>query len=416
MKGWEKKTIGELCDAGDGEVKTGPFGSQLHQHDYQLEGTPVVMPADIVDGKFDVSRVARVSDSHVERLHKHKLSVGDIVYGRRGDIGRQALVRAENEGWLCGTGCLRISLGNAAVLPKFLHLYLSLPDVAGWVENQAVGATMPNLNTGILRRVPVYFPESKKVQHKIAGAVFAYDDLIENNKRRIALLEKMAEEVYREWFVRLRFPGHGKVKVVKGVPDGWQSVRFAEVCRFEKGKNPAELYDCSVEGVLPYINVETLENKGNSFAVKSKNSVICTDDDVLMLMDGARSGVVFRGCKGIVGSTFSLIKMDAKLKHLIFEYLKACKEAIVFNNTGSAIPHANKEFINRMIIFIPKNSDLIDRFNHIYQSIFEQKRTLELKNINLNKVKDILLTRLISGKLSVENLDIQFPPGMKPER
>lgn len=244
MKGWAKRTIGQLCDTGGGEVKTGPFGAQLHQSDYQLEGTPVVMPTDIVGGKLDVSRVARVSESHVDRLHKHKLSKGDIVYGRRGDIGRQALVRSENEGWLCGTGCLRISLGNAEVLPKFLHLYLSLPEIAGWVENQAVGATMPNLNTGILRRVPVWYPKNADVQRKIVSTIFAYDDLIENNKCRITLLEKMAEEIYREWFVRLRFPGHEKVKVVKGVPEGWEQKRFGAFCVLQRGH---DLPDANVE-------------------------------------------------------------------------------------------------------------------------------------------------------------------------
>ena len=183
----------------------------------------------------------------------------------------------------------------------------------------------------------------------------------------------------------------------------------------EKGKNPAELLDSPVEGALTYINVETLEKNGNSYAMKSKNSVICQDGDILMLMDGARSGVVFRGCKGVVGSTFSIIKMDSILKHIIFEYLKACKEPIVFNNTGSAIPHANKEFINRMTVFMPSDSDLIGRFNQVYQGLFDQKRILELKNTGLKEMKNMLLPRLISGKLSVENLDIQFPPGMVGE-
>jgi len=240
VKEWIKKTIGELCDEGGGEVKTGPFGSQLHQSDYQEEGTPVVMPTDIVAGKIDVSRVARVSETHVDRLHKHKLFKGDIVYGRRGDIGRQALVRSENVGWLCGTGCLRISLGNPQILPEFLHLYLSLPEIVGWVENQAVGATMPNLNTGILKRVPVWYPKNVDEQRKIASIVFTYDDLIENNKRRITLLGKMAEEIYREWFVRMRFPGHEKVKVVKGVPEGWKPVRLEKAFEYTGGGTPSK--------------------------------------------------------------------------------------------------------------------------------------------------------------------------------
>ena len=82
---------------------------QLHQSDYSDEGTPVVMPTDIDSNGINEIKIARVSQNHVDRLHTHKLSVGDIIYGRRGGIGRQALIKKENEGWLCGTGCLRIS-------------------------------------------------------------------------------------------------------------------------------------------------------------------------------------------------------------------------------------------------------------------------------------------------------------------
>ena len=228
MEGWITSTIGDICDAGRGQVQTGPFGSQLHQSDYQELGVPVVMPADIIGGTIDHTKIARVAESHVDRLQRHKLAKGDIVYGRRGDIGRQALIRDENIGWLCGTGCLRITLGDATVEPEFLHRYLQMPEVIGWIQNQAIGATMPNLNTDILRRVPVSYPQSIESQQKIAAVLSAYDDLIENNKRRIALLEKMAEEIYREWFVRMRFPGHEKAKFVKGVPEGWRMVSIGE--------------------------------------------------------------------------------------------------------------------------------------------------------------------------------------------
>jgi len=232
MKGWLKSTIGEICDNGGGEVKTGPFGSQLHQSDYQDTGFPVVMPADIINGQIDQSRIARVSQSHVDRLHKHKLSKGAIIYGRRGDIGRQALVRNENIGWLCGTGCLRINLGDAPLIPEFLHLYLKMPEIVGWIQNQAVGATMPNLNTNILRRVPVWYPDSKDEQRKIASAVFTYDDLIENNKCRIALLEKMAEEIYSEWFVRMRFPGYENRLFHKGIPNDWKIKKLRDIVSY----------------------------------------------------------------------------------------------------------------------------------------------------------------------------------------
>ena len=93
MEGWRETTLGEVCNEVDGIIQTGPFGSQLHESDYSPEGIPVVMPKDIVEGRISTDSVARVALEHVERLSRHKLQSGDIVYGRRGDIGRQALIR-----------------------------------------------------------------------------------------------------------------------------------------------------------------------------------------------------------------------------------------------------------------------------------------------------------------------------------
>ena len=108
MESWRETTLGEVCDEVNGIIQTGPFGSQLHQSDYSEVGIPVVMPKDIIEGRIASDTVARVSTEHVERLSRHKLRSGDIVYGRRGDIGRQAFIRPEQAGWMCGTGCLRL--------------------------------------------------------------------------------------------------------------------------------------------------------------------------------------------------------------------------------------------------------------------------------------------------------------------
>src|SRR4030067_2143717 len=101
------------------------------------------MPKDIIEGRIVTESVARVAPEHINRLARHKLKRGDIVYGRRGDIGRQALIREEQDGWLCGTGCLRISLGDSVIGPLFLHYYLRQGSVIGWIANQAVGGSMP---------------------------------------------------------------------------------------------------------------------------------------------------------------------------------------------------------------------------------------------------------------------------------
>ena len=121
------KTLGEICDEVDGIIRTGPFGSQLHQSDYQDDGLPVVMPKNIVNGKVETDGIARIGKEDELRLSDHKLKTGDIVYGRRGDIGRCALIGERESGWLCGTGSLRIGLDDTVLDPTYLFYYLNHP-------------------------------------------------------------------------------------------------------------------------------------------------------------------------------------------------------------------------------------------------------------------------------------------------
>ena len=98
---WTKYRLKDIAVS----IQTGPFGSQLHQSDYSEVGTPVVMPKDMIDGTIEESNIARVSEAHVNRLSRHKVMPGDILYSRRGDVGRCAIITDREAGWLCGTGC-----------------------------------------------------------------------------------------------------------------------------------------------------------------------------------------------------------------------------------------------------------------------------------------------------------------------
>jgi type I restriction enzyme S subunit len=396
---WVSDTLGDICRKGGGRIQTGPFGSQLHQSDYSAEGTPVVMPADLIDGKIDISRIARVSETHVERLRRHKLSKGDIVYGRRGDIGRQAFVTGENVGWLCGTGCLKISLGKGPLADEYLHRYLSTSSVVGWIKGQAIGATMPNLNTGILERIPILYPQEIKNQKKIAAILSAYDDLIENNKRRIALLEKMAEEIYREWFVRFRFPGHEKVKFVKGLPEGWKTKKLGDILELCYGKA-----------------LKQNDRLPGEYYVFGSGGIVGTHSKALVKEPG-----LIVGRKGNVGSVYlsdrGFFPIDTVYyvkSELSIHYLFYLLQTMNFINNDAAVPGLNRKQAYSNCFLMPPTT-LIDEFAKIVNNNFSLKQNLISQNEFLMKTRDMLLPRLISGKLSVENLDIQFPPSMQPQ-
>jgi type I restriction enzyme, S subunit len=160
-KGWRAGDLAMLCSNGGGFIQTGPFGSQLHASDYEAQGIPVVMPQDLEGRRISTERVARVSDEHVQRLSRHKLMVGDVVFSRRGDVGRHAAVTAEEAGWVCGTGCLLVRPGSAWPSPAYVSQALATTDATEWLKRHAVGATMPNLNTGILGGLPILLPDHR---------------------------------------------------------------------------------------------------------------------------------------------------------------------------------------------------------------------------------------------------------------
>jgi type I restriction enzyme, S subunit len=413
---WIKEKLGDVCRKGKGKIQTGPFGSQLHQSDYSSEGIPVVMPADIIDGKINTSKIARVSKTHVARLKRHKLSKGDIVFGRRGDIGRQALVQEKNAGWLCGTGCLKISLGKGPLSSDYLHRYLSTSSVVGWVKGQAIGATMPNLNTAILERIPIIYPQKIQHQKKIAAVLSAYDDLIENNQRRIALLEKMAEEIYREWFVRFRFPGHEKETFVKGIPEGWRTTDLGAIADLTMGQSPkSEFYNQEGNGLPFNQGVGTYGNRfPNRVTYCSTNGRKAKMGDILFSVRAPVGRLNIADRDMIIGRGLAAIRHKNNLNSYLYYLLKIAfsNEDIIGN--GAIFNSVGKDELKKFKIFEP-DKNLVIKFNETAKIIDQQIYLLTRSLENLTKTRNLLLPRLISGKLSVENLAIQFPPSMQAE-
>jgi type I restriction enzyme S subunit len=157
-KGWRVTTLGAEAERCGGVVQTGPFGSQLHASDYVPEGVPVIMPKDIAGRRVSTDSIARIREADADRLSKHRVQPGDLVYSRRGDVERHALIAHREAGWLCGTGCLLVRVGPNWPSPAFASLALDRPESRAWITQHAIGATMPNLNTSILSDVPLVVP------------------------------------------------------------------------------------------------------------------------------------------------------------------------------------------------------------------------------------------------------------------
>jgi type I restriction enzyme, S subunit len=413
-------TLGVICDDIEGIIRTGPFGSQLHQSDYKNEGLPVVMPKDIVDRKISVESIARIGNDDVERLSQHRLEIGDIVYGRRGDIGRCALIAKRENGWLCGTGSLRISLGESVVNPKFLYYYLGQSHVIEWICNQAIGSTLPNLNTSIIRSIPIIYP-TLKLQIKIGDVLSAYDDLIENNTRRIKILEKMAQLLYREWFVNFRFPGHEEVKLVESpiglIPEGWEVSKLEDLGSLSRGKsrhrprNDASLYG----GDYPFI--QTGEVKQAQLFIteytQTYNELGLTQSKLwepgtLLITIAANiaetSILTFPAC--FPDSILGFVPDSEKVSSEFIKYsIDVLKIQMQNASRGTTQDNLSQDKI-RLFNFLVPSKIFIQKFGQITQPIFQQIRNLLVKNGNLRQTRDLLLPKLISGEIDVEALDL----------
>jgi type I restriction enzyme, S subunit len=196
--GWRATTLGEQVRRCGGRIQTGPFGSQLHASDYVTEGVPVVMPKDLTQRRVSTESIARVGLSDAERLSRHRLQDGDIVYSRRGNVERHGLIRRRETGWLCGTGCLLVRLGRQWRSPLFASIALDQPETRAWIVQHAIGATMPNLNTGILAGVPLVVPTDDLLSAFDSVVQPLADRVIENDAQtqtivslRDALLPKL---------------------------------------------------------------------------------------------------------------------------------------------------------------------------------------------------------------------------------
>ncbi|MEI2770145.1 MAG: restriction endonuclease subunit S [Candidatus Competibacter sp.] len=416
VAGWRETTLGEICNEVSGVIQTGPFGSQLHESDYSDKGIPMVMPKDIIEGRIATDNVARVSPEHVERLSRHKLETGDIVYGRRGDIGRQALIRCEQKGWLCGTGCLRLSFGDSVLAPLFLHYYLRQESVVRWISNQAVGATLPNLNTGILRSVPISFPPLP-TQRRIAGILSAYDELIENSQRRIKILESMARALYREWFVRFRFPGHESVPRVASplgeIPQGWEVKRLADVAKVNHAQinarnAPEELHYIDISSVSPG-QIDSITTYAFADAPGRARRIV-QHGDVLWscVRPNRRSHAqVMHPEANTIASTGFAVLTATKVPFTFLYFATTTDDFVAYltnNATGAAYPAVTAPTFEKADLLVPSVA-LLRKFGDATISMAEEIHALQRQIQNLRRTRDLLLPRLLSGQIDVEALD-----------
>lgn len=396
--------------------------------DYVSEGIPFVMANDLFDGKIMYDTCNFITKKQADELRKGFSKVGDVLLTHKATIGRTGLVGVEADPYVMLTPQVTYyRIRNPQVLDNryLLHYFADQffqKTLAIWA---GAGATRAYLGITGQHKLPIIVPPIDK-QKKIAAILTAYDDLIENNKRRIALLEKMAEEIYREWFVRMRFPGHQKTKFIKGIPEGWTVKKLGELVKSQYGYTESANDDESnpkflrITDIVPScIDWDRVPHCPIGESDEAKYQI--NEGDILVARTGATVGYAKRINRIKWRAVFAsyLVRLipneqiDSIYLGLSVER-QAYKDFIQSFVTGAAQPQANAKTMGLFPLFHPDAKTLI-AFNEMIRPVLDEKEVLLNQNANLTQTRDLLLPRLISGKLSVEALDIQFPPSMREE-
>lgn len=422
--------LGIIVDAGGGKIHTGPFGSQLHASDYVQQGIPCIMPANMKNNRVDLSNIAFISEGDAKRLSKYIVEENDIVYSRRGDVTQKALIRKHEEGYFCGTGCLLLRPGKKFDA-RFLTYYLSTPKIQNWIVNQAVGATMPNLNTGILSSIPFHGP-AKPEQEIIANVLSAIEDKIELNNRINAELEAMAKTLYDYWFVQFDFPddspqGQGKPYKTSGgkmvyntalkreIPEGWGNGTLEALGQIVGGSTPStqEPENFSADGT-PWITPNDLSNnQGNKFISRGGQDVSAEGikNASLKLYPAGTVLLSSRAPIGYMAISRNEVTTNQGFKsfipnkgfstEFIYYTVKNSLKAITQYASGSTFKEVSGGTLKTVKVVLPSVA-MSNAFTEKVKSIFSQQDFIERENKELTKLRDWLLPMLMNGQVTVK--------------
>lgn len=370
-------------------------------------------------GGIDFKNIRHISEAEYPKWTKRVVpKKDDIVFSYEATLHRYALIPENFRGCL-GRRMALIRVNKEIVSEQFLYQYFLSSKWREFIETVKIsGATVERISISKFPNYKIKLP-SLPVQQKIASILSSYDELIENNKERIKLLEEMAEEIYKEWFVRLRYPGYATTKIVNGLPKGWKNGRIGDFYNIKSGfAFKAEMFGDTGLPIIKIRNIDNLEvNTTNCDRYSGEiNERIKKFElfrgDLLIAMTGATIGKValFPG----KNETYYLNQRTGKFfsknnliqnQSFIYQFTKSkiFQESINNFALGAAQPNISGEQIENIKLLIPSTKTLL-HFNKLVGNIIEEIFILKQKNQLLQETRDLLLPRLISGKLSVEHL------------
>ena len=434
-QGWEYTTLGIACARYGGNIQTGPFGSQLHASDYVPVGIPSIMPKNIGDNRINLDGIARIRPADASRLSRYLVREGDIVYSRRGDVERRALVRRPEDGWLCGTGCLRVRFGKNSIDSKYASYFLGHPDVREWITRHAHGATMANLNTSILSTCPFVIPP-KKEQRAIAHILGTLDDKIELNRCMNETLEAMARALFKSWFVDFDpvrakmegrntdlpnniadlFPDRLVDSELGEIPEEWDNRPLTDFFEIIGGGTPKTSVAEYWGGDIPWFSVSDTPIKGSVFVIETEKNISeqgLVESSVKLIP----AGTTIISARGTVGNlamaatemTFNQSCYALRRKgdtgeffvYLVAQHMITQLQAMAHGSVFSTI---TRQTFEAVLLAMPSPS-ILKAFEEQMKPLFQRIQGNVFESLTLTRFRDMLLPKLISGEIRVPDAE-----------
>ena len=399
---WEKHKLSELCfSISDGDHQPPPKVEQ---------GIPFVTIANITStNKFDFSNTMFVPQEYYNSLdNKRKAKKGDILYSVVGSFGTPVYMNEDIP--FVFQRHIAILRPNENIVPRFLYYTMMSRDFYMMADAAAIGAAQRTVSLTSLRNMEISVPPLE-TQHRIASILSAYDDLIENNQKQIKLLEEAAQRLYKEWFVDLHFPGYENVKVVDGVPEGWEECTLDRVIEFnpkvslnkERTKQFVPMSALSTSSMVLNSNefTKTQSNSGSKF--KNGDTLLAR---ITPCLENGKTGFVsdILSDEGAVGST-EFIVMRSKSINCYMVYLLArtddFRQIAINSMTGSDGRQRAQVDKIKMYQYTLPTQEIINAFETIVKPLFDN---IIIKNKAIRKLteaRDRLLPKLMSGELEV---------------
>jgi len=383
------------------------------QDEFSDDGFCMFLSAtNVTKNGLDFSQCQFITEQKDSLLRKGKLQRDDVVLTTRGTIGNSAFYSESVpfENLRINSGMVVLRCDQKEILPSYLYHFLRSPQFHGQVNSLRSGAAQPQLPIRDMRSIKLPIP-SLRMQQSITSILSAYDDLIENNRRRIQLLEQTARLLYKEWFVHLRFPGHEHVKIKNGVPEGWEEGVVSDFFSTASGGTPSRKKPDFYSGDIPWVKTRELTGgfilstgeRITEEAIKSSSAKLFPRHTVLVAMYGATIGQTAilsvpsstnQACCAVIPSAPGTAYVHA---YLFFNHHKL---DLVGLGQGAAQNNISQQVIRAFKMVLPEKT-LLDVFSETTSPLFEQIEILQKMNIRLMEARDLLLPRLMNGEVAV---------------